>query len=194
MFSRMGTFNGEADTTVSHLSTEMKKSVTGIFAFMGGLIAAVGVGVFWSPRSAVTPRPADATIAIRKGVNGHILIRAVVSGRPVLLMVDTGAARALYLDAAFVREAGLATGVRSDMTYGVGGVGLAATEVDPVEVCIGGSTMKLSAQSLDLFGAAESWDSGERPAGILGAEFLSGNRVVIDYATMRMRMDSEKVS
>jgi hypothetical protein len=172
----------------------MKKSIPVFFAL---LCAAAPFVVFSFSRGNDRSSPrssADATVDIRKGANGHILVRAVVSGRPVLLMVDTGAARALYLDEKFVREAGLATGVRGEMTYGVGGVGLAATEIDPVSVSIGGSTMKLSAQSLDLFGGLDSHDWAERPAGILGAEFLSGNRVVIDYATMRMRMDSEKVS
>lgn len=170
----------------------MKKGTPVFFASLCVIATAV---VFllpaWNRRE--SQNASLARVPIRKSPNGHILVRATVAGRPVLLMVDTGAAKALYLDEAFVRSAYLDTGAGRYQAYGLGGVAMEAAETEPLELKVGGVTTRLRAQALDLSAWSESWDSDARPVGILGSEFLSGNRVVIDYAAMRMSMGGATV-
>jgi hypothetical protein len=131
--------------------------------------------------------------ALLKNQVGHLQLRGQLQGRPIDLMVDTGAASTV-LDVAYCRSAGISLRDTGAIGGGAGSARLAIYAVDRVSLSLDGRPLRSDGiYALDLTYVNESLTmKGASPVhGILGQDVLTRHQAVIDYPTMSLFLNHE---
>jgi hypothetical protein len=175
---------GQSDI-VDRLSTQLGTEVHAIVGhhFLASRIVSIDYAARQIDLTA-SAGSADEAIPVRPTPEGrHMLVRARVNEHgPYTLLLDTGSTRT-HVSPQVARQVRMPTGGIS-IVQGAGGTTRVPT--GPARVAVGSHEVALAPVLISNELAAISVRSGTRVDGILGADWLAGLRVTIDYPGGRL--------
>ena len=146
------------------------------------------------PAAVQAPAPAAPQIkgfrpvALRPSAVGHFHATGTLNGKPVEILIDTGASNSV-VDRAWAEAQGLLLVAVNQTAGGVGGAALAAARVENVQLSIEGVPLPgagVIAISLASVSAQLKARGVAPPQVVIGVDVLKRWRAVIDYATNTM--------
>lgn len=154
----------------------------GLFSLIAAML---GLGPDRQAGAAPPAGPAAQTaipVQIREGL---IFVQAAVNGAPpALFLFDTGAG-ASVVDPAYARQARLETAGSIGVNTG-GRREDHADQAAPVELAVGGARARIAPVILDL--SVIGRQIGQPLAGVVGADFMQGFTVTVDYPAQRLTL------
>lgn len=142
--------------------------------------------------AAPAPTPSIAAgyraIRFRSSTMGHLVVTGSVRGRPVEVLVDSGAS-ATVIDRSWAAAAGLPLRPIKGQGFGAGGATLPLAEVDGVTLSVGGVALRgigLIAMDLGSVRRGLARNNVAPPQVILGVDALRRWRAIIDFGTSTM--------
>ncbi len=120
----------------------------------------------------------------RNGV-GHFEVAGVLSGRPVRVLIDTGASSTV-IDVALARKMGLDLVPAATTGGGAGGADLEVFEIRGAELRVAGTSLRpkaLYAIDLTHVNAALAQRGASAADAVLGVDVFDAQKAVIDYSS-----------
>lgn len=124
-------------------------------------------------------------VPLRASSVGHFHLSGAIDGKPVEILLDTGASNTV-VDQAWARQSGYALTSIAGSAGGIGAAGLGLATVDHAELTIGDVSLgQVRLIAIDLGGIQSQLRASNIavPQAVLGADTLRRHRAVIDYAT-----------
>lgn len=183
---RLSDVSAGVTTAVSELARQVGRPIDAIVGhrFLAGRIIAIDYGARRIDFSASPPRgqPIQFTLAPERPLT---LVRATLNGKgPFLFALDTGASVTL-IPPATAKAAGLEGGTQVALAGAGGEAGGGATLVRTRIVLEGYARDGRSVAIADVLEPIRA-AAGAPIEGVLGADFLAGARITIDYRTHRL--------
>lgn len=129
--------------------------------------------------------------ALLRNQVGHLQLIGQLQGRPIDILIDTGAASTV-VDVAYCREKGIPFRDTGQFGGGAGGARLPIYALDGAILALDGRALRSDGiYALDLTHVNEglAMKGATRVHGVLGQDVLTYHRAVIDYATMSLFLD-----
>jgi hypothetical protein len=130
----------------------------------------------------------SVVIPLVRAPNGTLFLNAKIQGRPVTLLLDTGATA--ILDAGAAGRLGLACGLTQEAGYGLIG-SVDKVRATPINIDLDGlNVWQLRATCLDLTGLRTAFQQFGMPApdGVLSAEVMGLLRARIDFDKLTLEL------
>lgn len=124
---------------------------------------------------------------------GHLMVRGEINGRPVDILIDSGASRTV-IARKWAEDAELRLQALKEQAYGAGGASIALSQAVDARLVIGGvpiADVPLFAIPLDSVATGLKRNGLAVPQVILGADVLSKYRALIDYGGQRLWLAPE---
>ena len=129
-----------------------------------------------------------STVRLRRAADGKLFLTALIAGRPVTLLVDTGAS--MLLDTGVAQRLGLQLTDTDDVGYGLTGI-TAPRKATVIDMKLGGLTITgLPASCLDLTPLRDLHREKSMPIldGVIGSELMAVLRARIDFDALTLEI------